>query len=110
MEDGFNKAFHANSFAAIGVTPIWRPFQRAQVRLSGHMFMPFRSIEQEGETTGVHYGRWFSNPEFAAELDLVYNLPFASICGYVNYLSFPARNWNVGLSFGLYFTASKFLR
>ena len=36
--------------------------------------------------------------------------PFASICGYVNYLSFPARNWNVGLSFGLYFTASKFLR
>lgn len=110
MEDVFNKAFHANSFAAIGVTPIWRPFQRAQVRLSGHMFMPFRSIEQEGETTGVHYGRWFSNPEFAAELDLVYNLPFASICGYVNYLSFPARNWNVGLSFGLYFTASKFLR
>ena len=48
MEDVFNKAFHANSFAAIGVTPIWRPFQRAQVRLSGHMFMPFRSIEQEG--------------------------------------------------------------
>jgi len=37
-------------------------------------------------------------------------LPFASVCGYVNYISYPARNWNVGLSFGLYFTAGQLLR
>lgn len=110
MEDVFNKAFHANSFAAVGVTPVWRPFQRAQVRLSAHMFMPFKKIEQAADGFGVYYGEWLQNPEFAAELDLVYNLPFASVCGYVNYLSYPARNWHVGLSFGLYFTASRFLR
>ena len=110
MEDVFNKAFHAHSFAAIGITPIWRPFQRAQVRLTGSVFMPFRKIEQASDGIGAMYGRWFADPEFTAELDLVYNLPFASICGYVNYLSYPARNWNVGLSFGLYFTAARFLR
>ncbi len=110
MEDVFNKAFHANSFAAVGITPIWKPFQRAQVRLSADVFLPFRPILQDSEGYGAHYGDWFSRTEFACELDLVYNLPFASVCGYVNYLSYPARNWGVGLSFGLYFTADKFLR
>ena len=109
LEDVFNKAFHANSFAAVGIAPIWRPFQRAQVRLSAHAFIPFRKIlaGPEGE---ARYGSWFSDPEFIGELDLVYNLPFASITGYVNYLSSPARNWNAGISFGLYFTADTFLR
>ena len=71
--------------------------------------MPFRRIEATATGEAAH-GHWFSDPEFLAELDLVYNLPFASVCGYVNYLSSPSGNWNVGLSFGLYFTASKFLR
>lgn len=106
----FNKAFRANSFVAAGVTPIWEPFQNAQVRLGAHVFLPFRRIERSFNGVGAVYGRWFANPEFIAQLDLVYNLPFASVSGYVNYLTYPARNWNVGLSFGLYFTASKFLR
>lgn len=110
LEDVFNKAFHANSFVAAGITPIWRPFQRAQVRLGAHMFLPFRKFIMEQDGVGVCQGDWFAHPEFAGELDLVYNLPFASICGYVNYLSYPSNNWGVGLSFGLFFTASKFLR
>lgn len=109
MEDVFNKAFHANSFGAAGLVPIWRPFQRAQVRLTATAFMPFRKILQDSNS-GARYGAWFSSPEFAGELDLVYNLPFASVCAYANYLSYPARNWNVGISFGLYFTAVPFLR
>lgn len=110
MEAMFNKAFHANSFLAAGLVPIWRPIQRGQVRLTTTAFLPFRRIEQQGIGTGVGYGRWFRNPEFATELDLVYNLPFASVVGYVNYLSYPASNWNLGISFGLYFTAAHFLR
>jgi len=106
----FNKAFHANFFVAVGIVPIWRPFSRAQVRLSANLFMPFRRIEMETATGKAVHGRWFNNPEMIAELDLVYNLPFASVCGYVNYLTYPARNWNVGLSFGLFFHAAKFLR
>lgn len=110
MENVFNKAFHANSFAAVGVSPIWSPFQRAQVRLAADVFMPFRRINLAADGVSACYGGWFRSPEFSAEMSLVYNLPFASICGYVNYLSYPARNWSVGLSFGLNFTASRFLR
>lgn len=106
----FNKAFHANSFAAVGVVPVWRPFSRAQVRLSANLFLPFRRIEMDETDGHAVYGKWFRNPEMIAELDLVYNLPFASICGYVNYLTYPAHNWNVGISFGLYIHAPQFLR
>jgi NTE family protein len=110
MEDVFNLAYHANSFVDVGIVPIWKPINNAQVRVTANMFMPFQKIEQNEFDNGAHYGAWFSNPEFTAELDLIYTLPFASICGYVNWLSYPSDNWNVGLSFGLYFTASKFLR
>lgn len=106
----FNKAFRANSFAAVGLTPIWEPISGAQVRVGAHMFLPFRRIEQIAGSTGATYGKWFRNPEFICELDLVYNLPFASVCGYVNYLSYPGGNWNVGLSFGLFFKANRYLR
>ncbi|MDE5941273.1 MAG: patatin-like phospholipase family protein [Muribaculaceae bacterium] len=110
LEDVFNKAFHANSYVTAGITPIWRPFSRAQVRLSAHMFLPFRKFRMADNGIGVSQGDWFSDPEFVGELDVVYNLPFASVCGYVNYLSYPRNNWNAGLSFGLFFTAAKFLR
>lgn len=107
----FNKRFRANSFIAAGVTPIWMPIKNGQVRLTANVFLPVRRIEQTSSTDITpRWGGWFSNPEFVGQLDLVYNLPFASVCGYVNYLSYPARNWNVGLSFGLYFTAGKLLR
>ena len=60
---------------------------------------------------GVCQGDWFAHPEFAGELDLVYNLPFASICGYVNYLSYPSNNWGGGVIFRAYsLLSSKFLR
>lgn len=107
----FNKRFRANSFVAAGITPIWMPIKNAQVRLTANLFLPVRRIEQRSaDDITPRWGGWFRNPEFVGELDLVYNLPFASVCGYVNYLTYPARNWNVGLSFGLYFTAGKLLR
>lgn len=110
LEDVFNKAFHANSFAAVGLTPIWKPFQRAQVRLSAFAFTPFRKILPAIDGYGARHGDWFADPEFIGELDLVYNLPFASVTGYVNYLSSPSGSWNAGIAFGLYFTADTFLR
>lgn len=109
MQDLFNKEYHANSFIAAGLTPVWEPFQRAQVRLAGYAFLPFRRIMQNELGEPCH-GRWFADPRFLGEIDLVYNLPFAAISGYVHYLSSPKSTWGAGISFGLYFTASRFLR
>lgn len=110
MHNVFNKSLRANSFASLGIVPVWQPFDRVQARLRADLFMPFRRIEPAADGRGARHGRWFRNPEFVGELDVVATLPFASLCGYLNYTSHPAHNWNVGLSFGLFFTASRFLR
>ena len=108
----FNIAFRANSYAAVGVLPIVRLSQYLQLRSEVYMFMPFRRIEEYSDNDYNHqpyYGSWFSNPEFIAEMSVVYSFPFASLSIYGNYLSFPARNWNFGVSFGIYLPAQKFL-
>ena len=58
----------------------------------------------------AEFGGWFRNVEFMGEIAAVYNLSFASLSIYGNYLTSPAHNWNFGLSFGLYFMAPKLLR
>lgn len=105
----FNTAFRANSFVAAGILPIYKLIDNLQLRTEFYAFMPFRKII-EGENTVPKYGEWFHNASFLGEASIVYTLPFASICLYGNYLSFPARNWNFGISFGLLLPAQKFLR
>ncbi|MEG2218965.1 MAG: patatin-like phospholipase family protein [Muribaculaceae bacterium] len=105
----FNPAFRANSFVALGVIPIWKIIDNLQLRTEFYAFMPFQKIKDNGKGDAV-YGRWFNDPSFIAEMAAVYNFPFASISIYGNYLSYPARNWNFGVSFGLLFLAPKFLR
>lgn len=62
------------------------------------------------ERYGVKYGRWLSNPEFYGELNLSYSFPFATLSGYVNYVTAGARHWNLGLTLGVYLTPPRFLR
>lgn len=121
--NSFNPSFRANSFIGLGVVPVYKYNSSISARLSLNCFMPLRRIEpvtgdnssptpdaQSLWTYGVREGRWFSNPEFYGEFDLTYSFPFATLSGYVNYVSSGARNWNVGLTLGLYLTAPRFLR
>ena len=71
--------------------------------------MPLRKILDTDLGT-AEYGRWFSHPEFYGEAAVTYKFPFATLSAYANYASFPARNWNVGLAFGVYLHAPDFLR
>ena len=105
----FNPAFRANSFIAAGVVPIYRYSDNLSARLYCSAFMPLRKI-LETDLGTPEYGRWLSHPEFYGEADITYRLPFATLSAYVNYASFPARNWNVGLSFGIYLHAPDFMR
>lgn len=107
--NSFNAAFHANEYLAAGIVPVWKISSMVQMRGSFHGFLPFRKIE-ETPNYGVRYGKWFSNPEFMGELSMVVTLPFATVSAYANYASYPAKNWNYGLTFGLFFLAPRFLR
>lgn len=110
--NSFNTAFRANSFVTAGVIPVWKAGSILQVRGCLHGFMPWRKIigSEIADVTRPRYGRWFSNPEFFGEIAGVVTLPFASVTAYCNYASYPARNWNCGLSFGIFLLAPRFLR
>ncbi len=107
--DAFNPAFRARAYMTAGLLPIWKLSDNMQLRGECHAFMPMRKILAD-ENMCPYYGKWLSDPEFFGEVSVVYNLPFASLNVYGNYMSYPARNWNFGISFGLFFLAPKFLR
>lgn len=104
----FNIGFRADNYLAAGVVPIWKAAGNLQLRGDFYVFSPIRNLKDvDGKAV---YDGWFKKAEFIGELALVYNFPFASLSLYGNYLSYPRKNWNFGISFGLYFQAPRFLR
>ncbi len=105
----FNPAFRANDFLTAGIIPVWEPVNHLQIRGDFHLFLPIRNMV-EGPDRVARYDGWFRHPEFLGEVAAVYNFKFASLSLYGNYLSSPARNWNFGINFGLYFQAPRLIR
>lgn len=106
----YNPAFQANSYLALGAIPIWKLSSSLSARLNLYGFLPLRKIENDGTGRARYSRRWLSNPQFFGEADLCYSFPFGTLTAYCNYASSPARNWNCGISFGLYVLAPKFLK
>ena len=105
----FNVAFRSNNYVAAGLSPVWTPFNRAQLRGDFYLYSPVRNIVDKGNGM-AEYDGWFRHQQFIGEVAAVYNFPFASLSLYVNYLSSPRHNWNFGINLGLYFQAPKLLR
>lgn len=105
----FNVAFRSLSYVAAGIIPVWSPFSHAQLRGDFYAFCPVRYVDRRPDGL-AYYDGWFRHPQFMGEVAAVYNLPFASLSLYVNYLTSPRHNWNFGINFGLFFQAPKLLR
>ncbi len=108
--NSFNPAFRANSFVAGGVNPVFRYNDNISARLSLNGFVPVRKIIDKGGGLAGYDHRWFTSPQFYGELSLCYSLPFATVSAYTSYASSSSRDWNVGITFGVYMLAPKFLR
>lgn len=106
----FNLGFRSDNYVAVGLIPIWKPVKMVQVRGDFYAYVPVRTLEDTGRMNIARYNGWFHPVRFLGEVAVICNLPFASVSLYGNYLSYPARNWNFGISFGLYFKAPKLLR
>ncbi|MBD5188881.1 MAG: patatin-like phospholipase family protein [Bacteroidales bacterium] len=105
----FNEAFRSDNYVAAGIMPIWSPVSKLQVRGDFYVYSPIRDMRRGPDNSAVYKG-WFNRAEFIGEMAVVYNFPFASLSLYGNYLSYPARNWNFGINFGLLFHAPRILR
>lgn len=109
-DNSFNTALRANSYLAVGLTPVYKLNDSFSVRLTGHLFAPMRRILDAGD--GQHtarYGKWFGHFTPFVELDAMYALPFATVGAYANYTATEGSKVNVGISFGVYLPAPKFL-
>lgn len=109
MRNYFNTGFRSGNYVAAGLIPILMPFNRAQLRGDFYAYSPVRNIVADSSGLAVYDG-WFKKVRFAGELAAVYNFPFASLSLYVNYLSYPRNNWNLGINFGLFLQAPKILK
>ena len=105
----FNTAFRSNSYAAAGLLPIWTITDNLQFRTEFYAFAPVREIKETVNHTPF-YGGWFKRLDYMGEASLIYNFQFAALSIYCNYLSYPARNWNFGINFGILLFAPKFLK
>lgn len=100
----FNPKFRSWNYGALGLSPVWNPMDNFQVRGDFYGYLPFRHMQADAQGKAVYDG-WCKDPGLIGEVALVYNFPFASLSLWGNYLSSPAKNWNFGLSFGLFFPA-----
>lgn len=107
--DAFRASFRANSFVAAGVVPVFRYNDALSARVGFYGFLPLRAICENADGT-ARYGRWLRQPQFYGEAAIAYRLPFASVAGWCNYSTGLDCGWNVGISFGIYITAPKFLQ
>lgn len=108
--NAFNSAFHANSFAAAGVVPIYKYNDRLSARIWLNMFVPLREIREESGGN-VRYGRTLvGTPKILSQFSVCYTLPFATLSGYARYTDTPGDRWAIGMSFGVYLLAPEFLR
>ncbi|MDE7153471.1 MAG: patatin-like phospholipase family protein [Muribaculaceae bacterium] len=105
--NSFNSNARANQFVTAGAVPVYKVNDNLQLRANLHCFMPFRAIKMNENGT-ARYGRWFSDPSFFGEIAAVYNFHFANLTLYGNYTESSARDWNAGISFGLFFLAPTF--
>lgn len=105
----FNPGFRAYNYAAVGFIPTWQMVADLQLRGDFYFFTPIRNMVWDDNGLPKYDG-WFKKPQFLGEVAAVYNLNFASLALYGNYLSYPKKNWSFGLSIGLFFQAPKFIR
>ncbi|MBP5455418.1 MAG: patatin-like phospholipase family protein [Paludibacteraceae bacterium] len=101
-----NPAFRSTCFLAGGIKPIFKFNNRVHLRSENYLFVPFRRILPNGYyqpyTLGIFStdGDATYHVEYLSELSLVAQMKFIAASLFVNYYSYPERNFNYGLSIG----------
>lgn len=91
------------NYIAAGITPVWKPFSRLQVRGDVCVYSNMRDLKQDYNGPATWEKGWFRHTTVMGQVAVVGNLSFASAVAYVNYIK--TRGWSFGLSLGIYLEA-----
>ncbi len=95
----FNPAFHANSYIAAGLKPIFRINDFLHIRFENYLYVPHKPITPTALFAAT-YDKAFSKLYGLSELTVVAQLKYITAGVYGNWYSYPNKNWNVGLNIG----------
>ena len=101
----FNRHFRGTNWLATGVTPVFAPLSKLQVRSDLYAFANVHDIASDVDGM-ARYDGWFKHFGVMSQLAGVVSLPFASLTVYGNYLTHGG--WNFGVALGLFFEAPDF--
>ena len=103
----FNEAFHADSYVAVGITPLLKLNDRLHFRFDAYGFLPARKtrkeiidIENQSPKYVAKYDDYFKSYQYMGEAAMVLQLPYISVSLFVNGYSYPKGNYNIGLNIG----------
>ncbi|MDE5870612.1 MAG: patatin-like phospholipase family protein, partial [Muribaculaceae bacterium] len=91
MDNCYLPDLRGDDYVAVGAIPVWKLFQRIQLRGDAYVYTKFR------ESSEWHAP--FSKTEFLGRVSIVGTLPFASISVFSSY-STALSGWNFGVSIG----------
>ena len=91
MDNCYTPELRGDDYVAIGAIPVWKLFQRIQLRGDAYVYTKFRE-SNEWHTP-------FSKTEFLGRVSIVGTLPFASISVFSSYTT-ALSGWNFGVSIG----------
>ena len=91
MDNCYIPQLRGDDYVALGAIPIWKIFQRIQLRGDAYVFSKFRDCDRWRAT--------FSKTEFLGRVSIDGSLPFASISASASY-STPLNGWNFGVAIG----------
>lgn len=91
------------NYVAAGLTPVWKPFSRLQIRGDVCVYANMRDLKPDYTGPATWEDGWFRRAAVMGQIAAVGNLPFASAVAYVNYIK--TRGWSFGLSLGIFLEA-----
>lgn len=94
----FGFSLRANSYAAIGMKPVYKLTRNLNAGAGVYLFASVRKIEDD--ETGVTYGDYFQELSAIAELGLVYHTPVGPVAAGFNYFSHERQKLFFYINFG----------
>lgn len=95
----FNQAFRSKIYFAAGVKPIYNLNKILHLRFENYLYVPYRAIQQTALFSAT-YDEPFQRLYLISELTAVAQLKYITASVYVNWYSYPEKNWNAGLNIG----------